>query len=127
MTDLYEAHAGRQAATDEPGLVRADHPATSQEAALAITPVTGRQRIAILRMLAVAGPSTRQFLGNALPFPDDSVRPRVRELLEKELIEVVPAGPEHRGITWAGRTAQLLAITDKGRAALDYHDRKAEK
>lgn len=121
MTDLFAAAAARQAAENKPGLARADHPATSQAAAGAIAPVSGKRRVEVLRMLAAVERATAQFLQTATGLPGDTIRPRLIELCKTGHVEVL----DEEGRTFAKNPARRYGITDKGRLALQHHDSNA--
>lgn len=88
---------------------------TSRVAAEQAAPRTGTQRRRVLAAIQLRGPVTREHIAEWTQLPDNSVRPRVRELLAAGLIAVVP----HRhGQSRAGKPAELLAVTQKGYEAL---------
>lgn len=97
--------------------------ATSRKAALQNYPKSGSQRHRILESLMVS-PKTREEIANFLHIPDNSVRPRVKELMEGGW---VTATDEVRR-TATGADAEVLTVTDKFDAANgEVHRQLAER
>lgn len=124
MTDLFESYAARKAEENTPGLARNDGTDTSKEAATSITPVSGKARRRVLRMMAAAqGPVTAEFLETTTGMTGNTVRPRLCELRRDGFVRKA----EGHGLTRAGNKAELHELTEKGRAAVrGFNHEKAE-
>lgn len=88
------------------GLVRNDHQETARHAAEAVRPRSGTQRLLVLGFIEASGEGgcTRECIADGLGLPDNSVRPRVKELLDDHWI-----GPSGRtGLSRAGSPSELL-------------------
>jgi hypothetical protein len=81
--------------------------ATSRAAAAAIAPVVPTQRRDVYHYIAQHGPITRAAISAALGIGGDSLRPRVRELIDAGLVRVV----DEAGTTPRGRKAERLMRT----------------
>jgi DNA-binding MarR family transcriptional regulator len=93
---------------------------TSRKAALANYPRSGTQRERILNVLLRNGASgaTREELAQALGMADNSVRPRVRELVQGGWVEelVGENGKARTRTTHLGNPSEVLVPTNKARA-----------
>jgi predicted ArsR family transcriptional regulator len=98
---------------DEPGLWRRDHQATARQAAFEVMPRTGTQRREILRELYRAGRHgwTRDEIAERLELSPNTVRPRVKELIDGGWVE---ASGETRPSAM-NREAEVLVVTAKTR------------
>lgn len=68
------------------GKARKDHPATSKDAAAAITPVSGTQRGRVYEAIRRSNGLTDEALAALLHLSPNSVRPRRVELVERGLV-----------------------------------------
>lgn len=93
------------------GLVTDMHPDTSRAAADAITPKSGTQRGRVLELLSRRS-LTREEVAAALGIPDNSARPRIRELVAGGW--VAPTGDTRPSA--AGHESEVMAATMRGRA-----------
>jgi hypothetical protein len=96
---------------------------TSRRAALRNYPRSGSQRERVLAALAASTSLTREELATELRLPDNSVRPRVRELLDGEWIQVAKTtgGVERTRKTALGNDSEVLELTPKAQAYLQRH------
>lgn len=94
---------------------------TARKAAIDNYPRSGNQRHRVLMAIAGAGERgrTREELAADLRLPDNSVRPRVRELIEGGWVRAT----ERTRPTGTGSQSEVLALSEKGRA--EVHDREA--
>lgn len=85
---------------------------TSRQAALDNYPRSGKQRHRVLLAIARAGEygRTREELAAELHLPDNSVRPRVRELIEGGWVRAT----ERTRTTVTRSKSEVLALTPKG-------------
>jgi len=99
---------------DRPGLVRRDHQLTAKLAALDVLPRSGTQRRRVFDELWRAGPfgRTRDELATRLLMSQNTVRPRVKELIDGGLVE--PSGQLRPSSM--GHPAEVLVLTETGRA-----------
>lgn len=106
---------------DTEGLVSRHHGATAHLAAALVMPHTGTQRKRVLVAIWRAGEhgATRDELAARLGMSPNTVRPRVRELVEHGWVE--PNGRTRP--TPLGRLAEVLVLTE--RAAVDIARRLA--
>lgn len=84
---------------------------TSRKAALDAYPRQGNQRSRILGKLRSSGPATREELAVLLMLSENTIRPRVKELIEGGWIEET----DHTRETSRGSEATLLDVTRKAR------------
>ncbi len=96
---------------DTDGLVSAAHGETSRLAALKIRPHTGTQRFRILMLVEGTGRYglTRETIAEYLHISPDSVRPRVRELIDGGHLFVIPG--LHRRLA-NGNFAEVLIASE---------------
>lgn len=80
---------------------------TSRAAAELIAPHSASQRRRVYEWIAAHGPATRDAICDALGIADNSVRPRVKELINRGNVRVV----DEAGKTKTGRKAERLMIT----------------
>lgn len=97
---------------DEPGAKGPD--GTSQAAAVAMAPKVSHLRRLAMRTLARLGEATPLEAVAASGVTRESLQPRFSELRTMGLIE--PTGARRRNPS--GKSASVLRLTDKGRAAL---------
>lgn len=99
------------------GKHRRDHSDTAKQAAHNVTPRTGTQRYKILTYIRGRGPQgvTRDGVAALLSLSPNTVRPRVKELLDGGYVEIVPT---RTGTSDSGQDAELLIVTPKGEQAL---------
>lgn len=83
---------------------------TSRKAALDNYPRQGSQRMRILNALDMEN-ATREELGERMSIPDNSIRPRVKELIEGGWIEE----SDHTRPTQTGSDAAILKLTNRAR------------
>lgn len=101
LSDTEQAALGPFAAKSE----------TSRKAALDAYPRQGSQRRRVIHALRYHGDSTREELAAHTSLSENSVRPRVRELIEGGWIEET----DHTRKTTRGSEAVLLGLTNKAR------------
>lgn len=89
-----------------PGKARRNAPATSKDAAEAITSVTGEQRRLVLMTITVLGGATDAEIAHSTGLSGDSVRPRRGELLAAGAI--VDSGKRRK--TTSGRMATVWEV-----------------
>jgi len=113
LSDLEQAKLGPFAADSK----------TSRQAALDTYPRQGSQRRRLITALAFHGASTREELAGHTSMSENSVRPRVRELIDGGWIEET----DHTRMTTRGSDATLLDLTFKAREQLgtERHARSA--
>src|SRR5215218_2336656 len=94
-----------------PGLVRRDHQATAQAAAVDVYPRSGTQRYRVLLDIFAAGEEgrTRDEIAEGLNMSPNTVRPRVKELLDAGWITT--NGQTRPSLL--GRHAEVLIVTDR--------------
>lgn len=99
------------------GKHRRNHGDTAKQAAHNVTPRTGTQRYKILTHIRSRGPHgvTRDGVAALLSLSPNTVRPRVKELLDGGYVEIVQT---HTGTSASGQDAELLIVTPKGEQAL---------
>lgn len=112
MTDPY---------ADSEGLVRRDHQATSKAAALDVYPRSGTQRRLVLLYIYREGDlgATRDEVALELDMSPNTVRPRIKELIDAGWVET---NGQMRP-TPLGRAAEVLIATERARAEI-LADRK---
>jgi DNA-binding MarR family transcriptional regulator len=103
------------------GLVSNAHGATARKAAKRVTPRTGSQRWRVLEQIVnrLEYGQTRDQLARALQLNPNTVRPRVKELLDDGYIKVLP-DVTRKGDT--GADVEVLVATDKGVALIGRPD-----
>lgn len=84
-------------------------PDTSRLAAELNSARSASQRRRVYDWIAAHGPATRDVICDALGMDGNSLRPRVRELLDRGYVRVVDA----EGRTRTGRRAERLMITGR--------------
>lgn len=104
LSDLYAKQLGPFVAKSE----------TSRKASLDAYPRQGSQRRRLITALAYHGASTREELAGHTSLSENSVRPRVRELIDGGWIEET----DHTRMTTRGSDAALLDLTFKAREQL---------
>lgn len=99
------------------GQVSHAHGATARAAARDVTPRTGTQRRMILEWISGQGQrgATRDELATWSCKSPNTVRPRVKELLDGGYVEVKPGATRE---SLAGRQSEVLIATTKGVLAL---------
>lgn len=102
---------------------------TSRQAALANYPRSGTQRARILAaILAGTSGRTREELAGQLKLPDNSVRPRVRELIDGGWVVVLLSdGKPVTRKTTLGNESEILVATNKARASTAAARRPARR
>lgn len=107
--------AEREAPLSNPGESKlgpfARDSATSRKAALDAYPRQGSQRSRIIGSLAMEGGATREELAIRLALSENTIRPRVRELIDGGWIEE----SDHTRPTTRGSDATILELTHKAR------------
>jgi hypothetical protein len=99
---------------DSPGIVGADHPATSRKAAKAIAVKTGTQRHAILKRISECTLGLTDEELQDMGFNPNSERPRRLELLDAGFIQA----EKKQRLTRSNLYAIVWTVTPKGEAAL---------
>lgn len=95
--------------TDRRGLARADHQGTAKAAAVAVFPRSGSLRKKVLGAVWRAGQhgATRDELAASLDMGPNTLRPRVKELIDGEWVE---ASGRTRPSD-SGRASEVLVLT----------------